>query len=141
MVETIMPTFAELVADIDRAAIPNAAGVYLFKERGAPLMVGRSRDLRQRHAWHRSGDYNLATFAFELARRATGSTEATLARGGSKRFLMQDVRFSSAFSDAKERIRQMAFHWVVESDPARQALLELYAAISLQTPFNTFKVG
>jgi hypothetical protein len=136
-VEAVVPSFGQLVLERDRGAVPKAAGVYLFVEHGVPLLVGRSRDLRQRQIWHCSGDYNQATFAFELSRQATGSAETSPARGESKRFLMHDVRFASAFADAKERIRHMAYHWVVESDPIRQALLEIYSAISLRTPFRS----
>lgn len=44
----------------------------------------------------------------------------------------------SAFKRAKERVRAMEFRAVEESDQTRQALLEVYCAIALKTPYNDF---
>ena len=43
-----------------------------------------------------------------------------------------------AFEQAKDRIRQMYVRYVEESDPIRQCLLEIYAAVALDTPYNDF---
>jgi len=32
----------------------------------------------------------------------------------------------------------MVVRWVQESDPVKQALLEIYVAVVLQTPYNDF---
>ena len=45
------------------------------------------------------------------------------------------VRFDSA---AKERIRAMEYRYVEEADQNRQALLEIYCAAVLGTPYNDF---
>ena len=52
---------------------------------------------------------------------------------------MEDEDFKKAFEDAKERIRKMDFRYVEETDPTRQALLEIYCAVVLGTPYNSFK--
>ncbi len=46
--------------------------------------------------------------------------------------------FASAFKEAKRRIASMDLRFVEESDPTRQALLEIYAATVLRTPYNDF---
>jgi hypothetical protein len=52
--------------------------------------------------------------------------------------LMQDPEFSAAFDRAKARIRDMDIRFVSEPDSLRQSLLEIYAAVTLKTPFNDF---
>jgi len=39
---------------------------------------------------------------------------------------------------AKERIRGMEYRYVEEADQNRQALLEIYCAVVLATPYNDF---
>ena len=46
--------------------------------------------------------------------------------------------FVEAFTAAKRRIRQMDYRFVAEDDQTRQAILEAYCAIALQTPYNDF---
>ena len=46
--------------------------------------------------------------------------------------------FAVAFIVAKQRIRKMELRYVEESDPLRQALLEIYASFVLKTPYNDF---
>jgi hypothetical protein len=46
--------------------------------------------------------------------------------------------FKSAFDKAKKRITSMDIRFVEESDPTRQALLEIYTATVLKTPYNDF---
>ena len=52
--------------------------------------------------------------------------------------LMLDPAFAAAFVAAKERIRAMEYRYVEEADQNRQALLEIYCAIVLGTPYNDF---
>ena len=49
-----------------------------------------------------------------------------------------DPVFASAFKAAKERIRSMEYRYVEEPDQNRQALLEIYVAVVLATPYNDF---
>jgi hypothetical protein len=81
----------------------------------------------------------MAAFAFRLARESTGNLRATYKKGpGSRTGLMEDPAFAQAFDDAKTRIRQMDLRFVAESDPIRQTLLEVYVAVTLNTPYNDF---
>ena len=117
------------------------SGVYLFSENGKHLYVGRSNTLRDRYSRHcRSGaTHQQAAFAFQLAREVTDKTVAAYRPGaGSRDGLMLDPVFADAFSKAKERIRAMEYRFVEETDQNRQALLEIYCAIALQTPYNDF---
>ncbi|MGO9397349.1 MAG: hypothetical protein ACLP19_05810, partial [Xanthobacteraceae bacterium] len=100
-----------------------------------------SNDLRGRYGRHcRPGaTYRQAAFAFQLARKITGNIKAAYRAGtGSRAGLMLDPAFAAAFVAAKERIRAMEYRYVEEADQNRQALLEIYCAIVLGTPYNDF---
>jgi hypothetical protein len=117
------------------------SGVYLFTDKGRHLYVGRSNVLRKRHGRHcRPGaTHRQAAFAFQLAREETGRTIASYRAGaGSRAGLMLDAGFAAAFAKAKERIRGMEYRYVEETDQNRQALLEIYCAVVLSTPYNDF---
>lgn len=81
----------------------------------------------------------MAAFAFRLARETTGNLKATYKKGeGSRSALMGDEKFVAAFDSAKARTRRMSLRFVEENEPVRQALLEIYVAVVLGTPYNDF---
>ena len=81
----------------------------------------------------------MAAFAFRLAREATGKLKASYRSNDESRVgLMRDPVFAEAFKSAKVRIRGMDFRYVDECDQTRQALLEIYCAVALDTPYNDF---
>jgi hypothetical protein len=51
---------------------------------------------------------------------------------------MLEKPFADAFDAAKKRIRGMEYRYVEEADQSRQALLEIYCAVALATPYNDF---
>ena len=116
------------------------AGIYLFTEDGKHLYTGRTNGIRKRLQQHcrPSSTHNSAPFAFRLARIARNVPKATYKIEGSRSSLIQDPDFSAAFTTAKSRLRAMEIRVVEESNPLRQALLEMYVAVSLETPFNDF---
>jgi hypothetical protein len=146
LVETLAPKLEQLLAmqPLDYGALPRdmpRSGVYLFTEAGQHLYVGRSNVLRGRYGRHcRPGaTHRQAAFAFQLAREITGRTQATYRAGeGSRAGLILDPVFAAAFAAAKERIRRMEYRYVEETDQNRQALLEIYCAVVLKTPYNDF---
>ncbi len=85
-----------------------------------------------------ASQHNQAVFAFRLAREATGRTVAEYTGSGRRESLMLDADFLRAFTDAKARVRNMDLRYVQEDDPLRQALLEIYASVALETPYNDF---
>lgn len=116
-------------------------GIYLFSEEGKHLYVGRSNNIRERIGRHSlpGATHRMAAFAFRLARNITGNLKATYKKGeGSRVALMEDEKFVAVFNNAKTRIRKMNLRFVEEVDPVRQALLEIYVAIVLETPHNEF---
>jgi hypothetical protein len=146
LVETLAPKFQRLIEmeALKYGGLPcdmPASGVYLFSENGWHLYVGRSNVLRKRHGRHcRPGaTHKQAAFAFQLAREMTGRTKASYRAGDDSRDgLMKNSAFAAAFVSAKERIRAMDYRYMVESDQNRQALLEIYCAVVLATPYNDF---
>jgi predicted GIY-YIG superfamily endonuclease len=115
--------------------------VYLFSEDGQHLYVGRTNHLRNRMRQHSvpGAQHNQAVFAFRLARQETGRTSAAYSAEGGRVALSKDPAFAQAFLTAKARIRKMDLRFVEETDPFRQALLEIYAAVALETPHNDFE--
>lgn len=113
-------------------------GVYLFCENGKSLYVGRSNNIPQRYGQHtRPGSQtNQAALAALIARQETGRPVDY--HKGARARLLADIKFMDAFREAKNRVRAMDFRAVEESDQTRQALLEVYCAITLGTPHNDF---
>ncbi len=145
VVESLQPSFEKLLAQSPMRPVKlppglPGAGVYLFTEGGRHLYVGRSNNLRRRMQRHGSvgATYKQAAFAFRLAREQTGKLKATYKTEGSRAHLMEDPEFALAFSNAKRRICEMDLRFVEESDPLRQAVLEMYVAVALGTPYNDF---
>ena len=118
-----------------------SSGVYLFTERGRHLYVGRSNSLHQRLRNHcrPSARHNQASFAFRLALRQCGIGAATYSKKSSRAVLAQKPHVKRAFAAAKARLRKCKIRFVEERDQVRQALLEIYAAMRLRTPYNDFK--
>lgn len=116
------------------------SGIYVFSECDRHLYVGRSRNLRRRFGRHclPGSTHRAAAFAFRLAREMTGQIAPSYRSEGSRAELAVDPAFRRAFEEAKERIRAMHVRFVSEPEPIRQALLEIYAAVVLETPSNGF---
>jgi len=145
LVDSLEPQYQKLLAmqPLKYRALPRqlpSRGIYLFSEGPRHLYVGRTNRLRQRLQNHcrPSGTHFTATFAFRIARQETGRLRATYAKAGSRAALTDDAAFSQAFGRAKTRVAAMDIRYVEETDPARQALLEIYAARVLETPYNDF---
>jgi predicted GIY-YIG superfamily endonuclease len=144
-IEAMDPSFNTLLAvrPVCGAALPHEIpdrGIYLFSEGERHLYVGRSNRIRKRLQDHcrPSSGHNSATFAFRIARKETGMLAATYSTEGSRAELERTPAFAKAFADAKARVRAMDIRYVEEVDPMRQAILEMYVALSLETPFNDF---
>ena len=116
------------------------AGVYLFSEGDQHLYAGRTNSLRRRLQQHcrDSSTHNSAPFAFRLARVHCNVLKATYKTEGSRAHLSKDEIFLRAFSAGKIRLRSMQIRVVEEAVPMRQALLEMYVAVSLGTAYNDF---
>lgn len=116
------------------------SGIYIFTENGVHLYVGRSNDIPRRLRRHCSGGktWKGASFAFRLARESTNNHKASYKSEGSREDLMSRPAFASAFFAAKARIRKMSVRFIEEKDPIQQALLEIYVADKLHTPYNDF---
>jgi hypothetical protein len=145
LVESLEPKYRALVgmAPVMYGTLPRELpirGIYLFSEGGDHLYVGRTNRMRERLRGHcvPSGSHFTATFAFRIARKITGRIKASYAKIGSRAELLMDGAFAPAFEAAKRRIALMDLRYVEESDPTRQALLEIYTAMVLKTPYNDF---
>jgi hypothetical protein len=116
-------------------------GVYLFSENGIHLYVGRSNDIKGRYGRHCNpgATHTQAAFAFKLAREKTGYIKASYKKGPeTRKELVKKPAFLKAFNSSKERLRNMDFRFVLETDPLKQCLLEIYCATCLDTKYNDF---
>ena len=145
IIESLEPKFQELInmEPVKYGALSRdmpKRGIYLFSENNKHLYVGRTNKLRQRLQNHctPSGDHFTATFAFRIARHQTGRVKATYTKAGSRDDLTNDPIFREAFEAAKKRVTSMDIRYVEETNPTHQALLEIYAATVLGTPYNDF---
>jgi len=144
-VESLHPSFEQLMqmVPIKLTVLPRRLPekcVYLFSEGDQTLYVGRTRRLRQRLRQHCNAGslHNQAVFAFRIAREMTGRLTATYSVKGSRIALSAEAQFAEAFTQAKARVRNMDLRFVEETDPLRQALLEIYASVVLGTKYNDF---
>lgn len=116
-------------------------GVYLFTDPDTNeyLYVGRSDNIRRRWGLHRNNgsQHNQASFALRIARDKT-NTKPDYKLGTENQFLKYPD-FKRAFEDAKKQIQKMKFRYVEVVDPETQCLLEFYAAVTLDTPYNNFE--
>jgi hypothetical protein len=145
LVESLEPRYLALLAmePVRFGSLPPTMperGIYLFSEGARHLYVGRTNRLRKRLQNHcrLSGTHFTATFAFRIARETTGKTRASYAKEGSRSHLSQDAVFRPAFEAAKNKVNVLDIRFVEETDAVRQALLEIYVASALQTPYNDF---
>lgn len=144
-IESLQPTIERLLAyksfkfDHLPKKLPDA-GVYLFTENEIHMYVGRTNRLRDRLQEHcrPSSTHNSAPFAFLLARKAHGQTNATYKPEGSRASLAADPQFVPHFVSSKARLRAMDIRVVEEAHPLTQALLEMYVAVALNTEHNDF---
>jgi len=114
-------------------------GVYLFTEDSRHLYVGRSNRVRRRLQGHASNSHYTATLAFLMARVETGRIDASYRPRGSRSDLLRDAAFRKAFDAARQRIREMDIRYVEETEPVRQALLEIYVAVATKARHNSFE--
>ena len=150
-VESMHASFQRLtrMEPVTIATVPKDAPsecIYLFSEGARHLYVGRTRHLRQRLRQHSipGAQHNqavFAVFAFRLAREMTGRLTPAYSSEGSRVALSSDSEFAAAFVEAKRRIRKMQVRYVEERNPQRQALLEIYVAVVLNTPYNDFNTS
>jgi hypothetical protein len=124
----------------DNLGTCNYPGVYLFTEKRRHLYCGRTkRPLKVRLLEHSRPSVKDAPFAFRLARKATGNHTASYKQDEkSRKELMKNPVFVAAFRKQKERIAKMSIRYVQADDPVTQALLEIYTATMLKTPYNDF---
>lgn len=145
-IEGIHASYERLMAMTPHAGAPPptgipVSGVYLFSQGDEPLYVGRSNRLRERYFLHtRNGSrHNQASFAFRIAVQGLRLPAASYTKqGGRKEIALMD-EFIREFAAAKRRIREMNYRYVEETDQTRQALLEIYVATVLDTPYNDFR--
>lgn len=123
------------LADLKNAVLPQA-GIYVFYTLGIAQYVGRTGRLKARLREHgqQSSSHFSASFAFILAKKQAFPNGVVCTQ--SRAALAADPDFN--FKKAKKDVRSMQFKFVELSDPIAQTLFEVYAALTLKTPHNSF---
>jgi hypothetical protein len=142
LTEQLATKFRSLIAMTPVAAedVPEdtpRAGIYLFSEHGVHMYAGRTKRklcVRIRNHFSAARD---CPFAWLLAREITGF-RPTYRREGSRADLLTRPDFARIYEEQKKRIRRMDVRFVEESDPLRQTLLEIYAAVVSRAKYNNF---
>lgn len=114
-------------------------GIYVLYERNKPIYVGRSRRLKQRLHEHSrdSSRPESAPFAFNLAKAK--ASKKGIDTSGTRKHLEKNPAFQQLFLDAKRRVSRMKIRVVEVKRPALQTVFEVYVALTLKTPYNSFK--
>lgn len=113
--------------------------IYLLSDEQGHQYVGRTRDLRRRLADHMNpaNDRYSATFAF---RRALKEAEDQGMDVDQRRAVIErDPVFQGIFAAQKLRVAAMQVRYLEVPDDIEQAILEVYAAERLATPWNVFR--
>jgi hypothetical protein len=153
-----LPSYLEALLACDvfgrgagRVPPPREHGVYLFTEAGHHLYVGRCglteraarkggghSNFRTRLAGHTrpSSAHNQATFAWRLAVEAVEGRWEDLPT--TRLALGRDSRFLQEFIHQKERVTAMEFRVVAIADDFESYVFEPYAAMMLDTPYNSW---
>lgn len=115
-------------------------GIYVFFEGNKPIYVGRSNRMKKRLKEHsqRSSDHYSATLAFRITKQEYLSSQTDIKRPTNKQ-LMDDSVFREKFEAAKHRIAKTQIRFIGIESQAEQAILEIYAALELNTEFNDFR--
>jgi len=115
-------------------------GVYLFSEGKNHLYAGRTKRRISRRVRAHFGTAKDLPFAWRLAREKTGM-QAAYKGESTRKALLKNPKFKAAYDKAKARIRKMQVRYVGERDPVRQALLEVYAAVTSRAKHNDFRTS
>lgn len=120
-------------------AIPLSCQRRRWASRRGGRGTGGCNVLRERFHRHFTNP-RCAAFAFLLARKKTGFTQRSYKKGSglTRAELMKDLVFKAAFDDAKSQMKEMDYRCVEETDPTKQALLEIYCATVLGAEHNDF---
>ncbi len=144
LIETLHSKFESLISmqpvTVDTASkdAPRG-GVYLFSDGGQHLYVGRTkRSIKDRLKDHVSTADD-CPFAWHLARDATNNKIASYKPQGSRKHLLSQPNFKKAYESAKQKIRKMDVRYVGEPDALKQALLEIYVAVTTAAKHNDFE--
>lgn len=130
---------SSLLSRDNLGALPKR-GVYVFYENDVPLYVGRSNRLRRRLIEHSrpSSLHNSATFAFILAVEEA-EKQGIDCRSQKRDVLQVEPAFEDIYSRAKTRVSDMKIKITEVNDPIEQTVFEVYVALKLNTPYNSFE--
>jgi hypothetical protein len=117
-------------------------GVYLFSEGKKHIYAGRTkRSIHERLKEHvgKSRDCPLAKRITrkktDKKKRSDGTWDALFK---DKNLYPSGENFEEIYEESKNRIKRMDVRYVEETDPIKQALLEIYVAVVENTEYNDF---
>jgi hypothetical protein len=121
---------------VKRNELPTYRGIYVFYEKGEPVYVGRSNNIRKRihcHTRESSGSES-ASFAFNLAKMEYANKDKLIKR---RKQLMQIEEFIEIFKKYKLNLTNIEFRCIAVENDILQTMFEPYLAYKLGTyPIN-----
>jgi hypothetical protein len=113
-------------------------GVYLISENGGDLYAGRTkRSIKTRLKDH-IGTAPDCPLAWRLTRKNLNLPTADYQKANTRKSLLTKPDIKKEYNSAKKRVQTMEVRYVDETDPIKQALLEIYVAFKTKAPFNDF---
>ena len=101
------------------------------------VYVGRTRNLAGRFRAHITANHNSASFALKRT-RLRHNLPTTYTAVGSRVSITTDPETRASFLEEIQKIREMTFRFVEETDPVAQYLLELAVTIKYGLPLDGF---
>ncbi len=114
--------------------------IYTFYEGEVCRHVGRTRNLQQRVRGHLANSHYSASFAFGQTKKILG-IKASYRKGEGRADLFKQANFSEEFKRQRDRLEGMKLQFLEVTDPIDQYLLELYAAMELETSLLEFETS
>ena len=114
-------------------------GGYVFYDGEKPVYIGRSsrQTISKRLQQHTNpgSRENQAVFAFRLLQERVGERTGHGAPLTRPQFAK---KYDEEFTQAKKKVTSMKVRAIEITDPATRAVFEIYAAVALNTPHNSF---
>jgi len=140
---TLVKVKPEQSAQVLNGNQKNGSGVYIFSEimndTERFLYVGQAESVFARLAEHCAiKNHQKANFAYMLTVKSTGLKPIPYSPNSTKESMFRDDRFVTEFNKIIARIKLMNYRWIEVNDKLEKNLLEIYAAVILETEFNDF---
>ena len=128
---------------LSRKELPRCSGVYLFSEKvefeEKFLYVGQSKNVFHRLSEH-CGKKNIemANFAYHMTVASTKLRPISGSPNSTKKSMYRIPEFVTGLEKSLSKIESMNYRWLEVDGKLEKTLLEIYAAVILESTYNSF---